>query len=256
MSSISSQSFDMAGGGYIGEMAQKSMIAPNEGFAPEVEERKIIHTSSMTNEVERGKFSEAETKLKNIVDSSNSYLLNQNVNKHGTEKKSYYTGNYQLKVDTENYQSVVAQLKDIGEVQSFNENQDDVTRRYTNLEIEIAAEEERLNRYESMYAEAEEINDKITLNDRIFDQERRVNYLNDALMNIDQNVEYSTINVELNEKRSDYANVAFVKFSELINSVVESANTLINLVVILLPWALALLIIKFIVGRFRRNRIA
>lgn len=190
-----SQELAPAGGEAFSKMAYDSSYAeeypsPDEGFAPEETVRKVVKTSSMSTEVGRGSFYESENKLLGIVKSSGSYLLNQNVNKYGTDRKSYYIGSYQIKVDVKNYDSVVAHLKEIGEVQSFSENSEDVTESYTDLKIEIESEKSRLKRYEAMYAEAKEVADKIELNDRIFDLERSIKYMEDALENIDERVDY------------------------------------------------------------------
>ncbi len=253
-----SASFDMAesvsyapsaalsyrGGGYVSD----------GDFAPEVEERKITKTGSMSTEVERGEFYEAESKLKSIVKSSDSYLLNQNVNKGGTNRKSYHTGSYQIKIDTEKYDSVIEQLKDIGEVQSFNENAVDITGTYTKTEIEIESEKAKLKRYEKLYEEAKDVSDKLNLVDRIFNQERTIKYMEDSLKNMDKRVEYSTIYLSINEKKSDYYNVVWVKFSELVKNIVGSFNSLIKLVFVLLPWAIALWIIMFVVKIIRKKK--
>ena len=223
-------------------------------FAPEVEERKIIKTTSMSTEVERGDFKSSEATLKNIVTSSDSFILSENVNSYGTKRRSYQTGSYQIKVEEGKYESVISQLKDIGEVKSFNENANDVTGSYTNTEIELQVERERLARYESMYAEAKEINDKINLNDRIFNQERRIKYLEDSLKNVDRRIEYSTIQFTLTEERSEYVNVVFVKLSELVRSFVNSFNNLIKIVFVLVPWAIAALIIGWIVKLIKRRK--
>jgi len=50
-----------------------------QDFAPEVEERKIIKTTSMSSEVDRGTFGAAVLNLKNIIDSSDSFILNENI---------------------------------------------------------------------------------------------------------------------------------------------------------------------------------
>lgn len=63
-----------------------------------------------------------------------------------------------------------------------------------------------------MYKEATSIQDKLTLNDRIFDQERRIKYLTDSINNMDQRIEYSTVYISLTEKKSEYINIVFVKF--------------------------------------------
>lgn len=225
-----------------------------EDFAPEVAERKITKTSSMSIEVEKGEFKDAEAQLKSTIKSSDSYLLNENVNKYETGWKSYYTGSYQIKVDTKKYDAVISQLKGIGEVKSFNENAQDVTGSYKNLEIELNAETERLLRYNNMYEEATLIADKIQLSDKIFEQERRIKYLEDSLKNIDQRVDYSTIYVTLNEKQPKYSNIKFVKFSELVRRLVESINSLLKLIFVVVPYAVAALILWIVVRFFRRRR--
>jgi len=231
----------------------KSSLSYSEDFAPEVTERKLTKTTSISNEIERGKFSVAENKLKSIISTSEAYLLNENVNKYGTDRRSYYSGSYQLKVDVSKYDAVVSQLKEIGEVTSFNENVRDITGRYTNLQIELETEKERLKRYQDMYQKATSVSDKIDLNDRIFNQERTIKYLEDALENVDYKVEYSTINVNLREKQSEYLDIALVKFSELIKKLVNSFNSLIGLLFWALPWAVIALIVYGIV-RFVRKR--
>ncbi|MBI2658886.1 DUF4349 domain-containing protein [Candidatus Woesearchaeota archaeon] len=241
-------SYSRAGYGFL------PPVPINEDFAPDVQDRKITKSSSMSVETPTGGFSDAESKLKSVVRSSGSYLLNENVNKYESGWKSYYTGSYQIKVDTKKYNDVVAQLKGIGEVKSFNENAEDVTGSYKNLEIEINAEKQRLLRYTKMYEEATLVADKLQLSDRIFEQERTIKYLEDSLKNIDQRIEYSTIYITLNEKQPGYANIKFVKFSELVRSLVASLNSLLKLIFVAMPYAAAALIAWIAVRLFRKKQ--
>ena len=105
-----------------------------------------------------------------------------------------------------------------------------------------------------MYLEAEDVMDKVEINDKIFFQERRVKYLEDSLKRIDQRVDYSTISFTLNEKRSEYANIAFVKCSELIKSFVGSFNSLISLIFAVIPWLVAFLFVGFVWKRVRSKK--
>jgi hypothetical protein len=225
----------------------------SDGFAPEIEERKITRSSSLSTEIERGEFGEAEIKLKNIIISSGAYLLNERVNKNGEGWRASFYGYYSLKVETDKYDAVVVQLKEIGEVQSFNENMADVTERYDDVEIELSAERERLDRYLKMYDDAEEVGDQIELNDRIFNQERTIKYLEESLENIDSRIDYSTISFSMNEERSGYGSIAFVKLGDLARSFVDNLNTLLNLIFGLIPWAVALLVGLFFWKRFRKS---
>jgi hypothetical protein len=232
----------------------KSMIRQDSGnFAPEVQDRKIVKTTTISNEIERGTFSDATAKVKNIAVSSNSYILNENENKYGSGRREYKQASYQIKIETGKYDAVVAQLKEIGEVQSFNENMNDITGSYTNTQIELEAERARLAKYEKMYSEAQNINEKLDLTDRIFNQERTIKYYEDSLKNMDSRVDYSTVYLTITEKQSEYINVVIVKMSQLIQSFVSSFNGLLKLIFVLLPWAIAAAIIGFIVRLIKRR---
>ncbi|MEK6916822.1 MAG: DUF4349 domain-containing protein [Nanoarchaeota archaeon] len=234
----------VSGGAYYRDVADGSY--GNDNFAPEVEERVVIRDSYISTEVNRGEFNNAETKIKSILKTSDAFLLNEDVNQYDEGWKAYYTGYYQIKVPTDKYEAVISQLKDIGEVTSFSENAIDVTGTYTTLESDLELEKARLLRYEEMFNDAIIISDKIVLNDRIFDQERRIKYLKESIDNIDKKVDYSQISLTLNEKRSEYVDIAVVKFSELIMRLVGSFNTLISLVFMALPWLVLYLIFKFV----------
>ena len=235
----------------------RSSIAPypsSDNFAPDVTQRIITKTASLSSEVQRGRFMDADAKLKNIVKSSDSFLLNENVNNYGTKQDSQYSGSYQIKVDTAKYDSIIQQLREIGEVKSFNENAEDITGQYTDLKTELEAEKERMRRYQEMYSQAASIEDKINLNDRIFNQERTIKYYEDAIKNMDNRVSYSSIYVTLTEKQSGYASIALVRFGELVRSLVNSFNSLLKLIFWALPYAVAGILIWLVVRFARRKK--
>lgn len=233
--------------GYYGGSSSSSSggyyYPSNNDFAPDEADRKITKTASMSNEVEEGEFYAAEANLKSIVIASNSFLLNQNVNKNNYGSREYLTGSYYIKVDVTKYDSVIAQLKQIGEVKSFNENAQDITGSYTNAGINLNIEKSRLTRYQQLFNQSYSINDKLTLSDRIFSQERTIMYLQNSINNMDQQVEYSSISFTLNEKKSDLATVTFVKFSTLLRNLIDSTSILLKTLFILLPWAVGALIV-------------
>lgn len=235
-------------------MAESARAIIDGGFAPGVQERKITKTATISLEVERGEFQNAETRLKSIVTSSDSILLDENVWKQGTKRKQYRSGAYTIQVQISKYDAVISQLRDIGEVESFQENALDVTERYTNIEVEIAAETERLKRYQSMYEEAARVEDKINLNDRIFEQERRLQYLKDELEHIDERIEYTRVSVALNEKKSEYMDIAFVKLSELVASLVASINSVLHLIFAVLPYMIVASIGWIVYVREKRRK--
>ena len=226
-----SESYNSRGGYYPGP-------SYGDDFAPEVEERVIVKNSYLNSEVEQGTFYENEQRLKDIIQTSDAFLLNENVNEYETNWNSYFSGSYSIKVPAGKYDAVLSQLREIGELQSFSDNSQDITGSYTNQNIEVEMERARLQRFLEMYEGAELMEDKILLNDRIFDQERRVKYLDDAIKNMDTRVQYSQVSFSMSEKRSEYVDVTLVRFSNLVESLVNSLNALLQLVFMGLPWAL------------------
>ncbi|MBI2664526.1 DUF4349 domain-containing protein [Candidatus Woesearchaeota archaeon] len=237
-------------------IASERYIAPtpSSGFAPEVEVRKIIKTASLSSEVKKGAFTSAESQLKNIIQSSDSFLLDQSVRELGEPRSKYKSGSYNIKVDTEKYNSVISQLRQIGEITYFSETDTDVTARVENLDDRLEAERSRLQRYQSMFDTASRVEDQITLNDRIFEQERTIKYLEESLRNIGQQIDYSSISFTLTERQSDYASIAFVKLSQLVKNFVGSVNSLLTLFVVVVPYAFAAAIAWFGYNLVRRKK--
>ncbi len=234
--------------------ASEGMMIQSADFAPEVEERKITKTANLRTEVEKGEFETSEQKLKDIFKSSSSFLLDENVNQYGTNKKEYYQGYYRIKVETTKYDSIIGQLKEIGEVQQFSENMDDVTGRYTNLEVELEAAKSRLAKYKQIYDESKSAEEKMEITDRIFNQERTIKYYEDSLSKIDKRISYSEISVTIQEKQSEYVDLILVKFSQLLKSLMGSINGLLTLIFVILPYLVAIGIIIVLVRTFRKDK--
>ncbi|MEI8364415.1 MAG: DUF4349 domain-containing protein [archaeon] len=236
------------------KMASGNYLNNTVDFAPGVTDRLITKNASLSSEVKRGTFETSQTKLIDSVTAMDAYLLTKNSNRYGDRKSNqYYSGYYTIKVETKKYSAFVDQLKSIGNVTSFNESTDDVTGNYTNLSSEISAEQEKLTRYKVMFAEATLMEDKITLTDRIAEEQRTIDYLKSALENVNNQVSYSTINVSLTEEQSNYANIAFVKLSDLVRSLVNSSSLVLRIIFFLFPFGVLALIIWGIVRITRRK---
>ena len=226
---------------------------PSQDFAPNVEERKLTKDANLGLEIKRGTFQESQNEAKSIITKNNALLLNENSQKIDTDKRSYFQGNYQIKVPIASYQKIIDDLKSLGEITSFSENTQDITGEYLNLQDELKVETQRLERYRQLFSQSSSISDQITLEDRIFDQERRIAYLEEMLTNSDKRVEYSTIYLTLTEAQSEYVNAVFIKFSELVTGFVNSINNLFYFVFAVIPYVLGIGIIILVVRYFKRR---
>lgn len=258
-SSFNAVSRDMMGGGYaessMGVSRSMSPVPPYayDSFAPQVEERKITKSANVHQEVAQGEFASAEQTVKSSIASTKSILLNENVNTYESGRKQYRSASYQIKVPVSNYESLIASLKSIGEVQSFSESRDDITQPVQSAEVQLAAEKARLERYQAMFKEASRTEDKITLSDRMFEQERTIKYLEESLKNLGDRVEYSTVYAQVSEKQPAYAQIVFIKLSELVKNFVDNVNGVLSLLFSLAPWAVLALIV-WGVWKWKRSR--
>ncbi len=219
------------------------------GFAPESDERLVATTTSLTTTVKHGNFIATATQAKTYVTEAQAITLNENTNTYGEGRQAYTTGSYTYRVPTDNVVSFVNNLKTLGDVTSFNENGQDITDQTLDTTTSLKTEQARLQRYNDLYKESTSIEDKLLLNDRIFNQERQITYLKERLTNLGEGVMYSSVYLTIQEEASPYA-VVFIHFGDLVKRFVNSVNTLLGFVVMLLPWIILLGIIMY----FKRRR--
>jgi hypothetical protein len=200
-----------------------------------IEPRKITKAGTIRTDVKQGSFESAASTTKQSIANSNALLLSENVRKKDREGYKYSEGYYDIKVPAKSYESLWHELKSIGEVIVANQNSQDITERHSDITIELETEKLRLERYEKLYSETKDVEYKIELNDRIFDQERRIKYIEDALSRVDDQVDYSTIYFTLSEEEADYADIVWVEASYLLESLVDSINSVVIFIVNILP---------------------
>lgn len=218
-------------------------------YYPEIESRIIIKSASMSIETKTNEFDSTQNKLKNIVSSYDADITSEYVNTNGKGIGAYQSGSFTIKVATTQYGEMVDELQNLGEVTSFNENARDVTENYVDTQTQLELAQEKLARYQSLYDEAESIEDKINLEDRITSQEYQIKYLEEQLKNTDTRVEYTTVSVDLREKQSSFANISLLKFGDWVRNLVHSLNALLYLIAWVIPFAIAIGIIVFIKRR-------
>ncbi|MGM5484085.1 MAG: DUF4349 domain-containing protein [Nanobdellota archaeon] len=233
---------------YGSEMSKStSYYRGSSNFAPEEEKRKVTTNSRISIETKRGEFYSTEDKMKSIIKSSDSYLLDENENTNGEGLGEYHTGRYTIKVNSKKYDDVVLQLQKLGKVESFYESKTDITGSYYDTKNELESEKERLRRLELLYNSSKtETSDKIELTDKMFDVEKRIKYLEERLEGKSEKVEYSTIHLSLNEKRSGFANASVVKISSILKTMLNSFNTLLVVFAALVPWAILIYFVRLI----------
>src|SRR3989338_6850924 len=248
--SLMADSFQVGFGGAV-ESAQ-AMRYYEDDFAPGIQERKITKSGSLEVEIDRGDFKEKEGRVKEVATSTDSILISENAQKYGEDGS--FIGYYNIKVEADKYNAIIMQFRELGEVISFSENAEDITGNFVRLEDELSSEKARLQRYQQLFMEVKNVDEKIQLSDRIFEQERTIKSLEDALRNVDRQVEYTTISLTLREKESKYQNIALAGLSGLVRKFVDSLNSVLYLLVAVIPYAILGLIGWLVIRFVKRKR--
>jgi len=223
---------------------------PNTGdsLMPEVVNRIIIKTASMSTTVKD--WDKSESDLKSYIKSNDAILTTENVNAaYGKYNNGYYT----INVPTDKYDALITQLKSIGEVQSFSERANDITGSYVKLQDIIVAEKARLDSYEKLYASSNNVDEKIKLMDRIYNQKNTISGLEYQLANQNERIDYSQISFTMQEKRPTHANVVFATFADLWSSFKQSLNVMLYIIAYVLPFLLLWLLIWVIIKIAKRT---
>lgn len=230
-------SLKMASGGAYYESGSYRGYDSNS-LMPNVLERIVVKTASMSLEVKG--FDDAQAQVKSYVQSNQAILVSENVN---TVYSKYRNGYYTISVPKEKYAAMIEQLKGIGEVQSFNENANDITGSYLNLQDVLSAEQSKLRSYETLYNSTSNIDEKIKLLDRIYTQQNTVRQLELQKNNKDERIDYSQISLTMQEKRPTHANVVFATIGDLWSSFKASLNVMLYIIAYLSPFILLGLLI-------------
>lgn len=260
--------FVMAGGGSLTRMAStasysssmdRMAYSPESNYGgnypsnsnslmPEIVNRIIIKTASMSTTVKD--WDKSESDLKSYIKSNDAILTTENVN---AAYGKYMNGYYTINVPTDKYDALITQLKSIGDVQSFNENANDITGSYVKLQDIIVAEKARLNSYEKLYNSSNNVDEKIKLMDRIYNQKNTISGLEYQLANQNERIDYSQISFTMQEKRPTHANVVFASLADLWSSFKQSLNVMLYLIAYTLPFILLWLLIWVVIKIAKRT---
>lgn len=242
-----------AGGGGGGGSGRLIGAAASESLQ-NLLDRKVATDVTLSTEIERGTFQKAEQQLKATISANKGLILDEKLARHGSGRSLAYEGSYRIKISPDNYDRAIAQLKAIGGVVEFTQHSEDISDQYVNTQVEIDTEKSRLVRYNRIYADAVTIEEKLSITNLIFEQERKIKYLEDALKNSDQRLEYVAIALSLQEKRSAYADIVVVKFAQLAKLFVARMNGLLEFLFVVLPFGIAALMVWLFVRFVRRRR--
>lgn len=227
---------------------------------------KIIYRASA--EVETDAFDDCVTKVYALLDQYLGFIENASITGRDYYNVYYNTfsgrsADFVLRVPTDQYESLTANLDTLGAVTYLTTTSENVSSQYADIESRLNALRVKEERILALLEQATTMEDIIYLEEKLSDVIYQIESYTTNRNYLDSQVNYSTINLTLVEVEQIHPDSTAAAFSEKlissftgsIKSLAEAVKALIIVLVILVPWLAVLAIIGvpiFIVIR-RRN---
>jgi len=227
-------------------------------------ERKLIKTVSM--DVETVQFDDLVAKVYDKAQALGGYIENSNISGNSEYNESTRNANFTIRIPKDSLEKFVEIVENGANVTNKNEQVEDVTLNYVDLESHKEALETEHERLLELMAEADDMDTLIMLESRLTEVRYQIQSMESQLRTYDNQVDYATINLYINEvariekveKQSVWTEMA----TGFVNSLYNVCEGLVDFIVwfivklpYLIIWAAVISGIVFVIKKIiRKNR--
>ena len=161
---------------------------------PSDSQAKIIYTAELN--METTDFDQAVTALADLTADLGGYYESSSVYSGGS---GYRSANYTVRVPAEQYRAFLDQAGALCHMTHFYEYADDVSEVYYDMAGRLQTQQTKLARLQQLLAQAETMEDIITVESAISETEAQIERLSGELRRYDALVDYSTVTIYLSE---------------------------------------------------------
>ncbi len=215
--------------------------------------KKIIENYQLSMETEN--FDSAVASIKAVAEDCLGFVKSFDVYGSGT-KNDPRNASFEVKIPAEKSAEYMESVKALGKVLNESKNVDDVSKVYSDIEVEIRNYEEAEDRYLELYEKAETIEDMLRVENELARLRNMIDIRKAELKNYDYLVSYSTIRLSLREVVEEREEVivepnvwqkAQNGFVASVNSLIKAAQNLFIALVSALPGIFIVLVFVLIV---------
>ena len=174
-----------------------SMMPAAEGSgetSSAVQGSKRIYTATL--QLETTGFDEAVSALTELVDGSGGWVSSSSVS---NQSSSYRYADLTVRVPVEKYRDFLTQAGELCHLLYTQEYVDDVTEAYYDAAGRLETQQIKLERLQKLLAQAEKMEDIITIESAISETEQMIDSLSGTLQHYDSQVDCATVNISLQE---------------------------------------------------------
>ena len=183
--------------GYAGTVSEDAKVpeytADTSGEVNLLDNSKIVYTASLR--AETVEFDQAYQAMNDLVAETGGYMERCSLSKNG----AYRRVDAVIRIPAERYQEFIERGSSFGQMLSLNEEKQDVTSSYYDIESRLKTAKVKLERLQELMKQADYMGDLIELSNAISDAEYEIDYLQGNLNHLDARVSYSTVNSTLSE---------------------------------------------------------
>ena len=159
-----------------------------------LENAKMIYTARM--EVETTGFDAADADLRTLVEVLGGYFEQASVHNYSS---GYRSGDYTVRIPADQFRPFLERVGTLCHVTYQEEYSDDVSEQYYDAESRLVTQQTKLERLQALLAQAENMEDIITIESAISDTELAIEQLTGTLRHYDSLVGFSTVYISLQE---------------------------------------------------------
>lgn len=254
-------SMNAAGGfGMAEEAAETEMRAEDGGAdAPDTDPEKIIYSADAT--LETTDFDGTVNGVLELVDKNGGWVQSSSIN--GANYYNIARGNsynrsayYVLRIPGDKFQTLMNSLSTLGNVPYTHIYTENVTAQYYDTQARLTAYEAQEQRLVEMMEIAETVEEIVILEDKLTELRYKIDSLQSSLNNWDRRVNYSTLNLSVEEVREytpdenkiSYGQELWSAFTDAIEGVGEFFKDALVFIVSAVP-AIVIIAILFFVLR-------
>ena len=252
------------------EEAKQEIAYDGEGTAPmdanaestsinfeNLSEKKIIDNANLS--IETVEFDKAVDTLKTSLEQCDGYMQSSNINHPGVGSNNYKTyrnADFVVRVPKESFQDFLRSAETMGVITNANSSSEDITKQYYDTETRLKVYEAQEARYLELLNEAKTMEDILTIEKQLTEVRYNIEYLTGYKNQMNDLVDYGTINISLYEvdeptklvdNPKNFGDKIVNAFATSLKSLKYVGTSLILIIVSIIPYAVILSIIGWII---------
>ncbi|MBQ9492677.1 MAG: DUF4349 domain-containing protein [Oscillibacter sp.] len=238
--------------------APQSIPAPSPSAEAEARPQKLIRTAELS--METTTFEETAAALADLTDRLGGYFADSTSGERGGSGR---WANYTIRIPVNNFQTFLDQASQLCHETRHHISQQDISERYYDTAGRLKTQNIKLQRLQALLEKAANMEDIITIQSAISETEQAIDDLSGTLRHYDNQVDYSTITLSLEEvyrfsnvpeTPKSYPSLLGSAFADGLRDFAEWLEDITVSLAYSWPWLALIALIAFAVVKLNRRR--